>query len=706
MDSHSDGQVEGGGGPRAEVRPEFSVESVRAVLGVVRARLGLDVAWVSGTRDGSPVFEVVDGEADCVGLTSDVRRVMSESYHRRMIDGHLPAIIQAPVLPGASPVPESPGLAAVVAIPVLDHNGTMAGVVCGVSRKPRNPLTDLELRMTRQTGDFIGTLLGIADGDRAATADQRAVIRKMVLDNDFDIVFQSVHDVTSGAVLKVEALARFPCAPFRPDAVIAQATQMGVGFELETAILRRVVAMVPQVPDDVLVTVNISPAVAMAVPWDEVLVGVDPSRIVLELTEHDAVHDYGALEDVLEPWRERGVRIAVDDAGAGFSSFSHVLELSPEFVKIDRSITHHIDVDDARRRLAHALAELAGHIGATVVAEGVENQGELDAVAAVGITAAQGHYLSRPRPLAESFAPAGAAAAPAEGLPAAVDVLGDRRFELALAHSPIGMAVVGLDGTFLRTNRPLRTMLGYSKRELENLTFQEVTHPDDLDADVALLNECVEGRRNSYRIDKRYITADGRVVWGALTVVSVHAPRDRPRYFVSQIVDVTADRARQAELARQAAADPLTGLANRSAGWSRLEQLEVSGAGYAVLLCDIDRFRAVNDSYGHRAGNQLLIGVADRLADAAGDAALVARWGGDQFLIVADFDDEAQVTRLADHITERVSGTPIRLADGTAVSVGLTVGSAVHRPGDGRSIDALLEEAHQVTYGQRRGREG
>ncbi|PRC62031.1 diguanylate phosphodiesterase, partial [Mycobacterium sp. ITM-2017-0098] len=75
---------------------------------------------------------------------------------------------------------------------------------------------------------------------------------------------------------------------------------------------------------------------------------------------------------------------------------------------------------------------------------------------------------------------------------------------------------------------------GYSRKTLENLTFQEITHPDDLESDLTLLAECLEGRRRSYRIDKRYIAADGRIVWCALTVVVVHAPRDRPRCFVSQ----------------------------------------------------------------------------------------------------------------------------------------------------------------------------
>ncbi|PRC57760.1 diguanylate phosphodiesterase, partial [Mycobacterium sp. ITM-2017-0098] len=84
------------------------------------------------------------------------------------------------------------------------------------------------------------------------------------------------------------------------------------------------------------------------------------------------------------------------------------------------------------------------------------------------------------------------------------------------------------------------------------------------------------GRRRSYRIDKRYIAADGRIVWCALTVVVVHAPRDRPRCFVSQLVDVTADRTREAELARRAATDPLTTIANRSAAWNRLEELDTA----------------------------------------------------------------------------------------------------------------------------------
>jgi len=700
-------RFEGEGEPLSDDGPEIPVELIRTLLGLLRTRLGLDTAWLSSFRDGMQTMEVLDGDVDAVNVSAGDRAPLADSYCVRVIDGRLPAIIPdtaANQTTAALPVTGEWNLGAYVGVPVLSPTGATIGMVCAVSRKAKPYIADIDLRVVKQVAELIGTLIESPIKGPDTTAAQRATIRKVVYQRDFEVVFQPVHDVTSGKVMGVEALARFPHAPFRPDAFLAQAALLGLGIELETAILSRVISMVPQLPLEVFVAVNISPGAALVVPWAQMLADVDPSRIVLELTEHDAVLDYGALEEALEPCRSRGVRIAVDDVGAGFSSFSHVLELTPEFVKIDQSITRHIDVDDARRRLAHAIAELAGQMGATVIAEGVESQGELDTVGAVGITAVQGFYLSRPRPIGHGFEPAEATAEPADLLRTEVDLLGERRFELALAHSPIGMAVVGLDGTFLRTNRALRAMLGYSKWELAELTFQEITHPDDLDADVSLLNDCLEGRRRSYRMDKRYIAADGRIVWGALTVVIVHAPRDRPRYFVSQIVDVTADRIREADLARQAATDPLTAVANRSAGWNRLEQLDASEAGYGVLFCDIERFKSVNDQHGHRAGDRLLAEVACRLREAVGDRDTVARWGGDEFLVITDSVDEAELAHLADQISEDLYRKPVALGGDTQVTVGLTIGCAMHRPGDGRSIDTVLDQADHAMYAKRNGR--
>lgn len=701
-------QVDGVVEHPAGVQPEIPVDLVRTLLTVLRRRLGLDSAWLSSFQDGNHVIEVLDGEAEALALSEGRRLLLSESYCVRVIDGRLPAVIpdtSANQTTAVLDITRELGLGAYIGVPVPGP-GAAVGMVCVVSREPKANLGDDDLTIVTQVADLIGSLIESPARGADSTADHRKAIRRVVADQDFEVVFQAIHDVATGKVVGVEALARFPCEPFRPDAFFDEAAALGLGIELETAIVRRVLSLVPQLPEGVLVAVNISPAAALVAPWTELLADVDASRIVLEITEHDAVPNYGALDDVLEACRTRGVRVAVDDVGAGFSSFSHVLELAPEFVKIDQSIIRNIGGDDARRRLAQAVAEFAGQIGATVIAEGVETQDELDAVGAAGISWAQGYHLSRPKPHGHGFPVTEMSATPSDPLPAAVDLLGERRFELALAHSPIGMAVVGLDGTFLRTNRALRSMLGYGRRALEHLTFQEITHPDDLDSDLALVADCLEGRRRSFRIDKRYLAADGSVVWCALTAVLVHAPRDRPRCFVSQIVDVTADRLREAELARRAATDPLTAIANRSAGWSRLEQLAEGGRGYGVLFCDIEQFKSVNDRRGHHAGDQLLVEVAGRMLAAVGDEGLVARWGGDEFLVISAIVEDQDLARLADRITDQVGCIPVTLADGAMVPVALSIGYAAHRPGDGGSIDTVLENADEAMYEQRRRRAG
>lgn len=689
--------------------PGNSVELVHTLLGLLRRRLDLDTAWIASFRSGMQVFEVIDGDARALGMSPGDQSSLSESYSVRVIDGRLPAVIpdtSADKTASMLPKTRERGLGAYVGVPLLGPDGSAVGMVCAVSQQAKPHLADIDLRVIRKMAELIGALMEMPADPMTIPTDQHDGIRRMVAERDFEIVFQAVHNVATGKVLGVEALARFPCEPFRPDLVFAEAASLGLDIELETAVIARALSLVPQLPNEVFVAVNISPSAVLRTPWRELLAEVDPTRLVLEITEHDAVENYDALDDALEACRARGMRVAVDDVGAGFSSFSHVLEIAPEFIKIDHSITRNIDADDARRRLAQSIAELAAQIGATVIAEGVESQGELDAVGAAGIPWAQGFYLSRPKSHTHGFAAGAVVAEPVDQSSAVFDLLGERRFELALTHSPIGMAVVGLDGAFQRTNRALRNMLGYGRKALAGLTFQEITHPDDLDADLALLGECLAGRRRTYRMDKRFIAADGRIVWCDLTAVLVQGPRNQPRCFVSQILDVTAERMREAELARQATTDTLTAIANRSAAWSQLEQLDAADDGYGILFCDIEHFKSINDRHGHRAGDELLVEIARRLLAAVGDDGLVARWGGDEFLVITDAVDDPELALLTDRIASEVQRTPITLAGGTEISIVLTVGHAAHRSGDGRSIDAVLERADQAMYEQRRSRTG
>jgi EAL domain-containing protein (putative c-di-GMP-specific phosphodiesterase class I) len=143
--------------------------------------------------------------------------------------------------------------------------------------------------------------------------------------------------------------------------------------------------------------VNVSPSVAETPAFLEAVAhNFDPARLVIEITEHAPVDDYRQLAGALRPLRNAGARLAIDDAGAGFASLRHVLRLSPDFIKLDLSLVHHIDADPVRRALATSLITFAGEVGATIVAEGIETRFELETLVALGVRYGQGFHLGRP----------------------------------------------------------------------------------------------------------------------------------------------------------------------------------------------------------------------------------------------------------------------------------------------------------------------
>jgi EAL domain-containing protein (putative c-di-GMP-specific phosphodiesterase class I) len=154
-------------------------------------------------------------------------------------------------------------------------------------------------------------------------------------------------------------------------------------------------------PGDVYVAVNGSPDLVASGALPELLQSVDMSRVVLELTEHASVADYRELTDALAPLRAMGLRIAIDDAGAGYASMRHILSIEPDLVKLDISLTRGIDADCKRRALASALIAFARETDVEIIAEGVETSAELLTLRSLGVRRAQGYYLARPKPLAD-----------------------------------------------------------------------------------------------------------------------------------------------------------------------------------------------------------------------------------------------------------------------------------------------------------------
>ena len=211
--------------------------------------------------------------------------------------------------------------------------------------------------------------------------------------------FQPIRDLGTGEIVGAEALTRFVSSPLRsPDQWFVEADSIGRGPDLEFLALETALRAAVDLPAHLYVGVNLSPAACLDPRLSDIVTdsGLQPGRIVVELTERSAVSDYARLTAALAPLRSAGLRIAIDDAGDGFSSMRHILRLSPEVVKLDRTIVAGIDNDANLRALCAALVSFASHIGACLVAEGLETHAELATVTELGVNAGQGYLLGRP----------------------------------------------------------------------------------------------------------------------------------------------------------------------------------------------------------------------------------------------------------------------------------------------------------------------
>jgi EAL domain-containing protein (putative c-di-GMP-specific phosphodiesterase class I) len=235
--------------------------------------------------------------------------------------------------------------------------------------------------------------------EREERDSRRQEIGRFVAGEAVTTLFQPIVDLRTRETLGLEALSRFHSLPLRPPYEwFAEAADLDLGVPLELATMRRALGRLAELPRESYLSLNCSHRAAMSGELLDAF-GADAHRIVVEITEHEAVEDYERLTAALERLRAAGVRVAIDDAGAGFASLRHTLRLRPDIVKIDISIVRDLDRDRGKRALASALARFADEMGMEVVAEGIESQAELDTLLELGVHAGQGFFLAEPSPI-------------------------------------------------------------------------------------------------------------------------------------------------------------------------------------------------------------------------------------------------------------------------------------------------------------------
>lgn len=280
----------------------------------------------------------------------------------------------------------------------------------------------------------------------------------------------------------------------------------------------------------------------------------------------------------------------------------------------------------------------------------------------------------------------------------------EERFRAAMASAPGGMAVLGLDRRFVEVNDALAELLGRRRRWLLAHRLEDVLHPDDVEDDMALRRKVGHGQVDSGTQECRLLRADGTVVWVQHAIALMRSSDGSSSAFISQFVDITSAKQAREDLEFLARHDPLTRLANRRVlvdTMARILSLRPrAGMRPAVLFVDLDGLKPVNDEHGHTAGDELIVQVANRIRSAVRTEDLVARIGGDEFVVllpaVRGIDD---VVAVGDKIRQSI-GQPFELSAVTA-HVTASAGATVATPGEGpeevlRRADGALYEAKEA----------
>ena len=276
----------------------------------------------------------------------------------------------------------------------------------------------------------------------------------------------------------------------------------------------------------------------------------------------------------------------------------------------------------------------------------------------------------------------------------------ERRFRTAFNGAGTGMALVGIDGRFLRVNDEMVRITGYSEEELLDTSFIAITHPEDQAAGRSLIRRMLSGGQRTQSGEQRYVHKAGANVWVLVSSSLVVDDADRPLYFITQVQDITERKRAEALLEHQALHDPMTGLPNRTLLLDRLNHAMArcrrTGRLAAVLFMDLDRLKLVNDSMGHEAGDALLTAVARRIETTLRPQDTAARHGGDEFVIICeDLDSAEGAVTIAERLGD-VLAAPFALPSGEAFLTA-SIGIAVSRT-EGDTAESLLRDADAAMY--------
>jgi len=388
---------------------------VAELLRTAKQALGMSVAFLTRMDGATQHLEVVESSVPFLFKEGN-QQVQETSLCQAILDKKLPPVIpNLKDFPVAMRLPAArlPRIRSYVSVPVVLSDGTLYGTFCGAGLTSDKDLTKRDKALMDVLARAAAVILEPEVVEQARAAEIEGRLLGVIEAGGPLVVLQPIVDLATGLRIGAEALSRFPQEWGKaPDVCFEEAHSVGLGPALEILALERAASHLDRVTG--YVAMNVSPGTLLTAECTGLLSRLPLARILLELSEHDQVHDYDALTAVLAPLRQQGMRLAIDDVGAGFSSQRHIVLTAPDVIKLDRSIVDGVSRDSVLATLVRSLVEFGRGCDARVVAEGIETVEDAETLLALGVDYGQGWHYGRPGPpeALSPYLPAASASSP------------------------------------------------------------------------------------------------------------------------------------------------------------------------------------------------------------------------------------------------------------------------------------------------------
>jgi EAL domain-containing protein (putative c-di-GMP-specific phosphodiesterase class I) len=390
-----------------EIDDSNSVKNkLNKLLLIVRKHLDMDVAFIAKFVDKERVIKIVDAKNEVSSINVGDSDPIDDTYCEKIVDNVLPNIINNTKendITSKLEITNKLSIGSYIGVQIILSTGEIYGTFCCYKHSPDDTLNQRDLSFLNAIADIASELIEKNVEAEFSHNEMKVKITSVLEQNEINIHYQPIFNLHSNKIIGYESLSRFNTIPYEsPDIWFAEASQVNLGEELEILAIKSAIKGIDEFNLDTYIAINTSPAYVLNGALALALQGVNLERIILEITEHAPIKNYPDFRKALEPLRNQGLRIAIDDAGSGYSSFQHVLELEADIIKLDITLTQNINSNDRKYLLATALCAFSKAINCSIIAEGVETIEELNSLRELGVDSVQGYLLGRPMPIKDA----------------------------------------------------------------------------------------------------------------------------------------------------------------------------------------------------------------------------------------------------------------------------------------------------------------